>query len=329
MPSATKSLPDGALLAQCDGIRPITDREFNLFRKLVDREAGIHLSDSKRALLVGRLTRRLRELGLTSFSAYYRRVTEEDPAELTHMLDRVSTNETHFFREPRQFEFLRETVVPQWVLAASTGRRTKHLRVWSAACSTGEEPYSLAMTLLDCLLAHPGWELEILASDISTRVLRRAEDAVWPIDKAKEIPAPLLRRYMLRGTRSREGQMKAGPLLRSAVRFARNNLNSARFAVTGPFDLIFCRNVLIYFDTETKRRVVQRLLDLLAPDGYLFLGHAESLMGLSDRVQSVGPTVYVLARQAPLAAAAHSAAVGRDAAGRPVAAAATRAARRS
>ena len=291
MPETARPPTDAALLAQYDNIRPITDREFNLFRKLVDREAGIHLSEAKRALLVGRLTRRLRELGLTSFSAYYRRITEEDPGELTHMLDRVSTNETHFFREPRQFDFLKETVVPHWIQAAGAGRRTKRLRVWSAACSTGEEPYSLAMTLLDCLLAHPGWELEILASDISTRVLRRAEEAVWPIEKAKEIPAPLLRRYMLRGTRSREGQMKAGPLLRSVVRFARNNLNAVRYAVTGPFDLIFCRNVLIYFDTETKRRVVQRLLDLLAPDGHLFLGHAESLTGLSERVRGVGPTV--------------------------------------
>ena len=327
MSHTARPQPDGALL-QYDGIRPITDREFGLFRKLVDREAGIHLSDAKRALLVGRLTRRLRELGLTSFSAYYRRITEEDPAELTHMLDRVSTNETHFFREPRQFEFLKETVMPQWIRAGGTGRRARRLRVWSAACSTGEEPYSLAMTLLDGLLAYPGWELEILASDISTRVLRRAEEAVWPVDKAKEIPTSLLRRYMLRGTRSQEGQMKAGPLLRSAVRFTRNNLNSAHYTVSGPFDLILCRNVLIYFDTETKRRVVQRLLDLLAPDGYLFLGHAESLTGLSDRARSVGPTVYVLAQPSAPTRSSREAVQARAAAGPAAAGVAALAARR-
>ena len=224
-------------------IRPITEREFSLFQALILRESGIFLVPAKKALLVGRLSKRLRALGLSSFGSYYERIVDEDDREeRLAMLDCVSTNEPHFFREPRQFEFLERQVVPHW---RQHGPRV--LRIWSAGCSTGEEPYSLAMMLLHHFPPYTGRQIEILATDISTRVLARAEAAVWPIDKASEIPISYRRAFMLRGTDSQEGKMKAAPEIRSLVRFERMNLNEERYPIRGPFHLIFCRNVLIYF----------------------------------------------------------------------------------
>jgi chemotaxis protein methyltransferase CheR len=272
--------------------RGLSGAEFRLFQDLIHREAGIFLSESKKALLVGRLSRRLRELGLASFGDYHRYVTTEDPAERTRMLDCVSTNETHFFREPRQFDFLEDRVLPDWRAAAEAGVRPRRIRVWSAACSTGEEPYSLAMTLLGRFPPESGWQIEILASDISTRVLERAREAVWPIEKAAEIPERHLKRFMLRGARSQEGRMKAGPEIRSVVRFERINLNADSYPVTTRFDLIFCRNVLIYFDGPSKMRVTRQLVRHLEPTGYFFLGHAESVVDAAAELQRVGPTVY-------------------------------------
>jgi chemotaxis protein methyltransferase CheR len=265
----------------------LTDQEFALFQALIRREAGIYLSEAKKALLVGRLTRRLRELNLASFSAYYRRL-KEDPEERVRLIDRVSTNETHFFRERRQFEFLERQVLPGW---AASRTRPRRVRAWSAGCSTGEEAYSLAAVLLARLPPDPPWSVEIVASDISTRVLEKGRAAVWPIEKAAEIPKPYLTAFFLKGYDSQEGRMKAGPALRDAVCFERRNLVEDE-PPPGAFDLVFCRNVLIYFDAPTKARVLARLLAHLAPDGYLFLGHAESLNMLSQPVRSVGPTVY-------------------------------------
>jgi chemotaxis protein methyltransferase CheR len=275
-----------------DRIRPIGEREFALFQALILRESGIYLAPAKKALLVGRLSKRLRALGLSTFDAYYRRIVDEDDREeRVEMLDCVSTNETHFFREPRQFEFLERQVVPRW-----KERGPRVLKVWSAGCSTGEEPYSLAMMLLHHFPAYAGRQIEIFATDISTRALARADEAVWPIDKASEIPISYRRAFMLRGTASQEGKMKASPEIRSLVRFERMNLNEEHYPVRGPFHLIFCRNVLIYFQMENKLKVIHRLLDVLAPDGLLFLGHAESLNAVTDRVTTVVPTVYAHAK---------------------------------
>lgn len=274
-------------------IRPLSNSNFAAYQALIHREAGIFLSDAKRALLVGRLSRRLRELGMRSFGEYLERVGE-DENERIRMIDAISTNETRFFREPRQFEFLERCVIPGWIARAQAGCRPYRVRVWSAACSTGEEPYSLAMLLLHHLPASAGWQVEILATDISTRVLERARAAVWPLAKSAEIPAEHLRRFMLRGFGPQEGRIKAGPELRDVVRFDRLNLNEETYPVQGPLDLVFCRNVLIYFRPETKTRVLARLGARLAADGYLFLGHAESVMGLDTRLGSVGPNVYAL-----------------------------------
>jgi chemotaxis protein methyltransferase CheR len=271
----------------------ITSREFRSFQQLIYDSAGIFLSDAKQALLVGRLTRRLRALRLRTFSDYYRYILEgEAPHELEEMLNCVSTNETRFFREKRQFDYLESTVFPAWSGAAASGERRRHIAVWSAGCSTGEEPYSLAMALLAHFPSREGWQIDILASDLSTRVLARAREAEWPIAKANEIPPCYLKAFMLKGTGPREGTMKASPALREVIRFERINLNEERYPVKGRFDLIFCRNVLIYFSAAAKKRVIERLLDHVAPGGYFAVGHAETLYGLTTRAHAVVPTIY-------------------------------------
>ena len=281
-------------------LQPITEQQFSRFQKLIYSAAGIHLAPHKKALLEARLSKHIRELGLDSFDAYYKHVVSAAQGdELIRMLDRVSTNETHFFREPRQFEFLENRVFAEWREKAASGLKPKRLRLWSAGCSSGEEPYSIAMLLLDHFQRHSGWELEILATDLSTRVLDKAQAAVWPIVKAQEIPEKYLQQCMLRGTGSQHGKMQAGAEIRSLIRFERLNLNDERYPITGRFDAIFCRNVLIYFDTPSRTRVIERLIDRLAPCGYLFVGHAESLHGITDRARQVMPTIYRLSADEP------------------------------
>lgn len=299
-PSPDWTKPGAAAGSPQNGIKPASHREFKLLRQLIYREAGIFLPDTKQALLERRLTRRLKALGLSSFGAYYRMVSAKRAvAERVLMLDAITTNETQFFREPRQFEFLEKTLIPAWLADAESGGRHRRLRVWSAACSTGEEPYSLAMVLRHHLKAIDGWNVEILATDLSTEALAHAEAAVWPIEKVRDIPERFLKQFMLRGKRSQIGKIRAGRELRSMMRFERLNLHRASYPVVGPFDLIFCRNVLIYFDSQSKLGVLNRLLRSLAPDGHLFVGHAESLTSLSQRVKTVIPTVYKAADAAP------------------------------
>src|SRR5262249_42512393 len=266
-------------------------REFRLFQTLVHREIGIFLPESKKALVVARLSRRLRALGLQSFGAYYEAV-EADRAERTVMLDSICTNETRFFREPRQFDFLEQDVLRRWRAEGDAGRRPKRVRAWSAACSTGEEPYSLAMLLRTHFPAEAGWTVEVLASDISTKALDAAREGMWPIARTESIPPAYLRAYMLRGVRAEEGRARANPALKSLIQFSPINLNDSRYPVDINLDLIFCRNVLIYFDRATKAAVVDRLARHLAPQGILFLGHSETLHSGTHALRHVGPTAY-------------------------------------
>lgn len=277
----------------CAQIRPPSPAEFHAFQELVLAESGLWLSEAKQSLLAARLARRLRDLGLTSFGDYHQLVST-DASERVRMIDLLCTHETHFFREPRQFEYLERELLPGWRALAAAGLRPRSIRAWSAACSTGEEPYSLAMTLLAHL---SGWQIDILATDLSTRALERAEEAVWPLAKAAEIPVEHLKSFMLRGSGSQQGRMKAGPEIRALVRFERLNLIDDAYAVGEGFDLILCRNVLIYFDAASKKRVLDRLARHLLPDGRLLLGHAESAIEMHDRLRSAGPNVY--ARSTP------------------------------
>lgn len=273
----------------------ISEADFQLFQDLIYREAGMWLSPAKVALLTGRLAKRLRLHGMDSFKKYYTFVLES-PEERVHMLDAISTNETHFFREPKHFELLRCSIFPQWVRAAAEGRRSRTIRVWSAGCSTGQEPYSLAMTLLAHFPPAAGWEIAILATDISTRVLETAKRGIWPAEKASEIPLEYLKAFMLRGFGEQGGKIKAGPEIQSLIQFYRLNLNSSAYPFVGKFDLIFCRNVLIYFDERSRDYVVRRLASFLAPSGYFFVGHAESLHAMGDVLTTFVPTVYRPAR---------------------------------
>ena len=262
----------------------IADRDFRALRDRIYQRAGIFFVPAKKALIVSRLQRRTRELGL-ELKAYIQ-LALSDAAEETRMLELLCTHETSFFREAQHWELLRRHVLPRWREEAEAGARPRRVRVLSAGCSSGEEPYSAAMELATGL---PGFAVEVVAGDVSPRIVERAAQGEWPLERAKQIPEPMLRRFMLRNT---EGVMRAGPELRSLLRFTRLNLGQEAHPGLGVFDLIFCRNVLIYFDQASKARAIRSLLPHLDPRGLFFVGHAESLTGISEELQTVIPTVY-------------------------------------
>jgi chemotaxis protein methyltransferase CheR len=270
-PSSLRSPPDAAPLAA------ITDAEFALLRDLIHRRSGIHLGDDKVSLLVNRLTRRLRAHQLASFGDYYRFLMEgRHRDEMVAMLDRITTNETRFFRESRQFDFLENIVFPAWRQEAVRGERPRRVRGWSAACSTGEEAYTLAMCMLANFPRDEGWTVDVLGTDLSTEALRAAEQGLWPVDRASTIPGPYLRRFLRRGVRSQEGKMRASDELRTVVRFEHLNLYADEFDIGGPFDVVLCRNVLIYFAEPGRSQTLARVAGQLDHGGYLLLGHAET-----------------------------------------------------
>jgi chemotaxis protein methyltransferase CheR len=264
------------------GEYPITDTEFAQFQRLIHQIAGISLSDAKKVLLVGRLGKRLKHFGFRTFSQYYRLIADSNQAnELQTAVDLLTTNETYFFREPKHFEFLATT-------AAGSRDRDTPFRVWSAASSSGEEAYSMAMVLAETLGDRP-WD--VVGTDISTQVLARAERGQYPLDRATGIPAPMLKRYCLKGTAEQDGTLLVRRELRQRVRFLHSNLLNPVCGI-GQFDVIFLRNVMIYFDDPTKRRVVAALMSYLKPDGYFIVGHSETLNGLTSELTPAQPTIY-------------------------------------
>ena len=259
----------------------LTEIEMAAFGRLMFDAAGITLAASKSALVEGRLSKRLQALGLASFSAYLRHI-RGDAAERQNAIDLLTTNETYFFREPQHFAYLAERIAA----AQPSGQL---LRAWSAACSSGEEPYSMAMVLAERLGRQP-WS--IVASDISTRMVELARRAVYPMERAARIPPPYLKAYCLKGTGAQTGRFAVDPGLRERVEFRLVNLNAPLPDLGGAFDLIVLRNVMIYFDADTKRAVCRRLIDALRPGGHLFVGHSESLSGLDVPLRMVQPAVY-------------------------------------
>ncbi len=258
------------------------DQEFAQFRDLIYRIAGISMSPAKKQLVSGRLAKRLRHHGLTNYGDYFRLITApHGKAELQIAIDALTTNETHFFREPKHFDFLRNRVIPE-------RRPGQGLRIWSAACSSGEEPYSIAM-MLDESLGNEPWE--VVASDISTQIVEKARVGLYPAERIPEIPKHYLTRYCLKGIGDDHGTMLIEKFLRDRVRFMNHNLTETATNM-GMFDMIFLRNVMIYFDMETKRQVVSKLLPFLRPGGYFLIGHSESLNGVTDAVRLVMPAVY-------------------------------------
>jgi len=262
---------------------PITDQEFALFQRLIYKIAGISLSDAKKILLVGRLTRRLKVYEFTTFTQYYRMLASgEHPDELQTMVDLLTTNETYFFREPKHFEFLRDQVLRK-------RNSPTTFRVWSAACSSGEEVYTLAMVLAENLPSTP-WE--IVGSDISTQVLAKAASGHYSLARTEGIPPGFMSKYCLKGVRSQAGTFLIAPELRKRTNFYQINLMNPVDAEIGEFEVIFLRNVMIYFDPPTKAKVVHNLLPRLKSGGHLIIGHSETLNGITDRVDGVLPTIY-------------------------------------
>lgn len=260
----------------------LTDAEFRSFQKMIYEIAGISLSNEKKALVAGRLARRVNYYGLPSYEAYFQQLFRGDSRdELQVAVDLLTTNETYFFREPRHFDLLRETILPQ----LPVGRTA---RIWSGASSSGEEVYTIAMCMAD-KLGNRSWEL--IGSDISTRVLEQARSGHYPIERAKDIPREYLTRFCLKGTGAQEGTFLIEKGLRSRVKFMQVNLNQPLPAL-GEFDVIFLRNVMIYFDQKTKQQVVQRMIPLLRSGGYFLVSHSETLNGITDALKPVSPSVY-------------------------------------
>jgi chemotaxis protein methyltransferase CheR len=260
----------------------ISDQEFSQFQGLIHKLAGIYLSPAKKALVCGRLAKRLSEYQLSSYGEYFDLLTSRrHTAELQVAVDLLTTNETYFFREPKHFDFMRTEILARH-------KPGRSFRVWSAACSSGEEPYSIAMVLADHFGESP-WE--VVATDISTRVLDRARTGHYPMERTSGISREHLSRYCLKGVGSQENSLLVDHKLRSRVNFMQVNLNQPLPAL-GEFDLIFLRNVMIYFDQETKRQVMQRLLPLLRPGGHFMISHSESLNGVVDTLQALAPSIY-------------------------------------
>ena len=265
------------------------DAEFAFLREFVLKQCGISLSEQKRQLVQGRLLRRLRALRLKNFQAYCDILRHDPESELGELASAISTNVTSFFREMHHYDFLTETQLPLWLQQKRHGGR---LRIWSAGCSTGEEPYALAMVLAEALEQHGGnVDTKILATDLSPQALEAARKGVYSVDKLGGVTPERRRRWFLRGEGSYDGLACVHPRLRELVTIQPLNLLHD-WPMQGPFDAIFCRNVVIYFDKPTKQRLFARYAQLLPPGGYLFLGHSESMYGLSDQFDLVGRTIY-------------------------------------
>jgi len=272
-------------------IREMTDAEFRRFANFIHENCGIKMPAAKKTMLQTRLHKRLRLHKFSTYSQYADHVFGGADAgvELAHMIDAVTTNKTDFFREPGHFEFL-----ISHILAPPAGRRNtagrKPLKFWSAGCSSGEEPYTLAMVLAEHALFDPDFRYEILGTDISTRVLQAAAMAVYTMEKIAPVPLALRKKYLLR---SRENPLvRIVPELRARVTYRRLNFMDQAYAFAGPFDVIFCRNVIIYFDHPTQEMILKRICRHLVPGGFLFMGHSETLNGMALPLVQVAPTVY-------------------------------------
>ncbi len=266
-------------------------KTFEQFCRVVYDKSGIAINANKIALVAARVGKRMRELGLSDDREYLNLVLDDsDGEEIVHLLDVISTNVTSFFRENAHFDFFADTV-SQWY---ENGQRK--FRFWSAASSTGEEPYTLAMTLLS-RIGTGGADLKILATDISTRALSRCKEGTYSRQKLSGVPDPLVSRFFKINREGKEEVFEVKPELRNLVAFSRLNLSKPPFPMQGPLDAIFCRNVMIYFDNTVRKNLLEECYRLLKPDGYLFVGHAESLTGLLSGFKPVMPSVYVKPKQ--------------------------------
>jgi chemotaxis protein methyltransferase CheR len=271
----------------------MTEKDFARLSSFIHSECGIKMPEVKRVMLEARLRKRLRELGIGSFSEYcdYLFSPEGTDSELVHMIDVVTTNKTDFFREPKHFDYLVQTALPELIIRHDAAIRRKYT-IWSAGCSTGEEPYTLAMVLSEFALQQHGFYFSILATDISTRVLEKAGLGIYREDAVAPLPNTLKMKYILKSRNKNKNLVRVVPGLRSLVKFRRLNFMDSDFGIKELVDIIFCRNVIIYFDRPTQEKLLNRFCRQLIPGGYLFMGHSETLNGLGVPMVSAGPMVY-------------------------------------
>lgn len=268
----------------------ISNADFARLRALIYEKSGIHLSAEKRTMLELRVKRRLRSLNLTSFSRYCSYLFSSDgQGELVHFLDVVTTNKTDFFREKEHFDFLTQSALPQFV---SRHGYDRPMLVWSAGCSTGEEPYTIAMVLSEFAKLHPGFRFRVLATDLSTTVLTKAERGVYCDQSLQPVPQPLRREYFMRSRDRESALVRVVPELRQSVQFRRLNLKDADYGLSESADLVFCRNVIIYFDRATQEQILQKIVRHLVPGGYACVGHSESLHGMDLPLAPIAPALY-------------------------------------
>lgn len=261
---------------------------FEFIREFVRQRTGIRLSDEKREMVYGRLTRRLRALGISSFGEYCRIVREGDEGEAVQLANAITTNVTSFFRQAHHFEYLKSTVLPAIKKHCSDRKR---LRIWSAGCSSGEEAYSLAMTVLEAFDGDLGWDVKILATDLDRNVLGQAEAGRYTAEALESVSPEKLLRWFKRVPDADLDAMEVTPALREIVAFRPLNLMHS-WPMKGPLDVVFCRNVVIYFDKETQQTLFERFANILSDDGHIFVGHSESLFSISERFDIVGQSAY-------------------------------------
>ncbi|MFL5765032.1 MAG: CheR family methyltransferase [Bacteroidia bacterium] len=272
------------------GLPKLTSSEFTQLSAFIYEQCGIKLPPAKKILLESRLNKRLRALHLTSFRDYvnYLQSKEGIQQELIHMIDEVTTNKTDFYREPHHFTLLNDQILPDFQRL----QLRRPFKIWSAACSSGEEPYTLAIVLNEFSKENPGFDFNIIASDISTEILQKAVKAVYSMERVLPVPATLKHRYFLKSNDQTRPTVRVVPGLRNKVQFFRLNLMDKIFEMDDNLDVVFCRNVLIYFDRATQQEVLRKIVEKIRPGGYLFIGHSESLFQLDLPIVQVKPTVF-------------------------------------
>jgi chemotaxis protein methyltransferase CheR len=266
-----------------------SQQNFDFLRSISNKKTGIVVTDDKFNMFYARLSRRLRKLGLADFDSYCDLI-RNDPngEEMIELVNAVTTNLTSFFRENHHFEYLSKTIVPEMVKNKPAERK---IRIWSAGCSTGEEPYSLGITLHEALAPHVGWNAEILATDIDSNVLAKAASGVYSGERVDGLDSRRLQKWFMRGKGANSGMVRLKPEIMGLIRFGQLNLMED-WRLEQPQDVIFCRNVIIYFDKVSKTKLVERFADNIKEGGYLFIGHSESLFKLTDRFELIGKTIY-------------------------------------
>lgn len=265
-----------------------SDNDFEKIRNFVKEETGITLSEAKKSMVYGRLSRRLRALDIESFKQYISLISESENEEKGNFVNAITTNLTSFFREEHHFDFLKQTIVPQ---VMSDNSRSKKIRIWSAGCSTGEEPYSIAIALHESIPDIDSWDIKILATDLDTNVLDHCRKGVYDIERISALSAQRKSTWFLKGKGPHAGSVKVDSRLQSLITFKQLNLMQG-WPMKGPFDFMFCRNVVIYFDKPTQKILFDRYANLVKDNGHLFLGHSESLYNVCKRFQLIGNTIY-------------------------------------